>query len=65
MAAAAPPLRRVAVVTGTARPHGIGRAVARRFIRQGYNVLGVDKLRLQDPETGGCSLFCTAITALA
>ena len=26
------------------------------FIRQGYNVLGVDKLRLQDPETGGCPL---------
>lgn len=39
---------RVAVVTGTARPHGIGRACARAFVRAGYRVLGVDKLRLQD-----------------
>ncbi|KAL4436841.1 hypothetical protein ABPG75_003980 [Micractinium tetrahymenae] len=39
---------RVAVVTGTARPHGIGRACARAFVRAGYRVVGVDKLRLQD-----------------
>lgn len=39
---------RVAVITGTARPHGIGRACARAFVRAGYRVLGVDKLRLQD-----------------
>ncbi|KAL4432571.1 hypothetical protein ABPG77_000508 [Micractinium sp. CCAP 211/92] len=39
---------RIAVITGTARPHGIGRACARAFVRAGYRVLGVDKLRLQD-----------------
>lgn len=44
---------RVAVVTGTARPHGIGRACARAFVRAGYRVLGVDKLRLQDEPGAG------------
>lgn len=46
---------------GTARPHGIGRAVARAFVRAGFRVLGVDKLRLQDDpaEAAGerCSVF--------
>lgn len=40
-----------AVITGTARPSGIGRACARAFVRAGYNVLGVDKMRMQDSET--------------
>jgi NAD(P)-dependent dehydrogenase (short-subunit alcohol dehydrogenase family) len=48
-----PPAARTAVVTGTARPTGIGRACARAFIKAGYNVLGVDKVRLQDAEPGG------------
>ena len=39
---------------GTARPHGIGRACARAFVRAGYRVLGIDRLRLQDGEAGGC-----------
>lgn len=41
---------KTAVVTGTARPHGIGRACARAFVRAGYRVLGIDRLRLQDGE---------------
>ncbi|PSC74545.1 oxidoreductase isoform B [Micractinium conductrix] len=49
MAAVAPPLK-TAVVTGTASPAGIGRACARAFVRAGYQVLGVDKMRLQDSE---------------
>lgn len=36
---------RIAVVTGTARKAGIGRAVARAFVKQSYKVLGVDRLR--------------------
>ncbi|EFN55527.1 hypothetical protein CHLNCDRAFT_133961 [Chlorella variabilis] len=47
---AAAPLPRTAVVTGTARPTGIGRACARAFLRAGYRVLGVDKLKLQDTD---------------
>lgn len=50
MAAVAVPPLRTAVVTGTARPSGIGRACARAFVKAGYQVLGVDKLRLQDAE---------------
>ncbi|PRW57640.1 oxidoreductase isoform A [Chlorella sorokiniana] len=44
---------KTAVVTGTARPHGIGRACARAFVRAGYRVLGIDRLRLQDDEALG------------
>ncbi|GAB4821152.1 hypothetical protein N2152v2_008198 [Parachlorella kessleri] len=34
--------RRLAVITGTARVHGIGRSCARAFVRAGFSVLGVD-----------------------
>ncbi len=37
----------VAIVTGTARTCGIGRACARAFVREGYRVLGVDKSGLE------------------
>lgn len=33
---------KLAVVSGTALPLGIGRAIARSFIRNGFNILGVD-----------------------
>ena len=35
---------RIAVITGTARRLGIGRAIARRFVHSGYNVIGIDKI---------------------
>lgn len=42
--------QKLAVVTGTARAHGIGRAIARSFVRAGYTVLGVDRANLQHTE---------------
>ena len=55
---------RTAVVTGTARPHGIGRATARAFVKAGYQVLGVDKLKLQDADKGVRFSMCTCAVCL-
>lgn len=43
---------KIAIFTGTARPHGIGRASAMGLINRGYSVLGVDVLELQGPFVG-------------
>jgi NAD(P)-dependent dehydrogenase (short-subunit alcohol dehydrogenase family) len=39
----------VAVITGTAKAGGIGRAIAMAFLRSRYSVLGIDILPLEAP----------------
>lgn len=46
------PARRVALVSGVARPPGIGRATALRFARAGLNVACTDLLTAEPADTG-------------
>jgi NAD(P)-dependent dehydrogenase (short-subunit alcohol dehydrogenase family) len=48
----APPIRRVALVSGVARPPGIGRAVALRLARSGHSIVCADVVAEAPADTG-------------
>lgn len=54
-AAGAEEKKRCAIITGVARPHGIGRHLVYGFMKQGYNIVGVDVVKpmQEDERIGG------------